>query len=262
MIENLRREAYPDVIYKSRDMPVVSYFGNIPWEIISSFGVLPIRAYGSNYYAVEEEHSMCSMLNATVEYSRLDKCPFMYVSSCFLVDDYCPLRTHVIQKYFDPVYVYEGTDQLITFLENTFEKDFDEEEFIRVTEKSARISELLVGIQYSDLPPAEINKYQYYTQYIFDLDERIKYLESVEFQKQDKQNFIELGQLAGILQHFDHEVILEGRFCEGESHIVTTSRGFEFIQEKYQPRSGGQPKFNVNRCEKFKENYLKYEGED
>ncbi|MDO5457748.1 MAG: 2-hydroxyacyl-CoA dehydratase family protein [Atopococcus tabaci] len=262
MIENLRREAYPAAIYKSREMPVVSYFGHIPWEIIYSFDVLPIRAYGIDYYVVEEEHSLCSMLNSTVEYLRRDKCPFMYASSYFIVDDYCPLRTQVIQEHFDPVYVYQDPDRLINFLEDTFEKEFDEEQFIQVTEKSARISELLVDIQYSNLPPSDINKYQYFTQYIFDLDERIQYLESVEFQKKKDQNFIELGQIAGIFQHFDQEVILEGRFCEGESHIVTESRGFNFIQEKYQRPVGQQPKFNVNRCELFKENYLKYEGED
>lgn len=263
MIENIRRKAYVDAIYKSREVPVVSFFGQVPWEVIQAFDVLPIRSYGIDYYVVEEEHDMCAMLNSTVEYARRDKCPFMHVSSYFIVDQYCPFRTAVIQEYFDPVYLYDSVEDLILFMEMEYGKRFDEEKFMTITEKSARISELMVGIQQSDLPAKDINLYQYYTQFIFDLDERIDYLEKIDCRPaQSSLEVVELGQIAGIDHHFSDQVILEGAYCEGERHLVTDARGFDFIEEKYCYSRDQEPDYNVSGCQLFLKKQVNYKGED
>lgn len=261
MIENLRRVAYIDAINQSRERPVISYFGSIPWEIIYSFDILPIRSYGIDYYVVEEEYPYCSMLNSTVEYHRRDKCPFMSVSDYFIVDQFCSLRTQVIQNHFNPVYIYQDTNQLIAFLEEEYGKSFNLSRFNRVVDQSSEISRLLLNVHQSDIDIKDINKISYYTQFIFDLDDRINYLRELEYQSQVNPT-IELGQIGGIYSHFDQAVIQVGNYCEGERHIYSDSRSFDFIAEKYSRDIVGPPTDNVNNCYKFDNDYVLYEGEE
>lgn len=266
-LDLLRREAFVEAIDQSRQRPVVSIFGKVPWEVIASFDILPIRAYGIDYYVVEKETSTwCSMLNSTVEYYRRDKCPFMAVSSLYIVDDFCPLRQAVIQQYFDPVYLYQDPQALIDFLQDFFEADFDPLLFEKITEQSAHISSLILKIRQSDLPADFINQLTYYQQFIFDLEKRIGYLEDIlndiNIVKRDIDE-MRVGQLAGIMQHFKDDVMIAGDYCEGERHLETCSRSFDFIKEKYASKSPrlSPPDVNVNRCIRFSNHYVKYEGE-
>lgn len=265
-LETIRRQAFVDAIYLSRQKPVVSIFGRVPWEIIESFGGQAVRAYGIDYYVVEDEDlSLCSMLNSTLEYKRLDKCPFMAVSSLFIVDSFCPLRQRVIEEHFNPSYVYQDVEGLIHYLEDFFNQSFDPDRFDKIVDRSAQISNLLVQLRQSDLNPAIINQLTYYQQFIFDLEERLKFLEDIiediNPSKKDS-NPAYVGQLAGIDQHFEDQIMIAGLFCEEDYHIQTSARSFDFIKEKYHAPDGpSQPHDNVNRCQKYKKSYLTYEGE-
>lgn len=261
MLTNLRREGFIDALrYYETDL-VVSLFGVIPWEIFYAFDVLAINSYGIDYHIVEEERPMCSMLNSTVSYYLTDRCPFMHVSKYYFVDNFCPLRTQVIQQYFDPVYTYDGRPEgLITQLEELTGQQYNEAKLNVITEKSAEISRLILKIQSSSLPGKIINDYAYQTKFIFDLDQRIDFLKEVEVEHSPQKQSVNLQQIAGISHHYDDAVILEGNFCEGERHINTDLRGLEFIKAKYQ-RLNIEPDAIINQCQMYRGNYINYEGE-
>lgn len=160
MIEDLRRNAYIDAIMAAQDQTVVSLFGIIPWEIFYAFDLLPIYAYGIDYFVVENERPICSTLNSTLEYHLHDRCPFMNTSTYYFVDTYCEKRREVVETYFHPVVIYENIPQLISILEEITNTDFDEEKLNEIVEQSKEISREILRLRQSNLPEKEINLYQ------------------------------------------------------------------------------------------------------
>lgn len=90
--EDLRREAYIEAINLKGENKFVSTFGRVPWELIYSFSLFSVPSYGIDLYVMEnfkKDENLCDLLNSTKIYLREDKCPLMFSSSFFVVDDFC-----------------------------------------------------------------------------------------------------------------------------------------------------------------------------
>ena len=118
---DIRKNAYIDALTLSKTTTIVSLWGRIPWEIVESFGVKSVYSYGIDKEVTEDysDNNYCDMLNSSFAYLELGRCPFMFSSSFFIVDDSCKIRYETLKKKTDKdvfVYKYKDYTSLIGYL--------------------------------------------------------------------------------------------------------------------------------------------------
>lgn len=140
-LEGLRRDAYVRaVIRASESDDVTGYIGShVPVEILESFGLMAIPVHGidGDILSYSCEKNLCPLIDATITYAKIDKCPLIHSAKMIIVDDFCPLMTREMLKLNKNVFIYDGDNEtLIHELEDTYHRCMCEvkdetEEFIQ-----------------------------------------------------------------------------------------------------------------------------------
>ncbi|WP_300409268.1 2-hydroxyacyl-CoA dehydratase [Lagierella sp.] len=260
---DIRKNAYIDAITLSETGKVVSLWGRVPWEIVESFGFKAIYSYGIDKDVTidYDDNNYCDMLNSSFAYLELGKCPFMFSSKFFIVDDYCKVRYEKLkEKTEKEVYIYKENDykSLIKFLEEKSGKAFNRELFDELVEKSKEISKLICKLRKCDVDEKRIYEVEYFSKFIFDINKRIDFIKSHIDDTQRDKDTVKIQAGAGIYKKISG-LVKEGYFCEGEYQDIFTKEGFEFIEEKYKEFEL-IPDLVINNCSLFdmKNKYISY----
>ncbi|WP_297810213.1 2-hydroxyacyl-CoA dehydratase family protein [uncultured Finegoldia sp.] len=251
---DIRKNAYIDALSLSASSTVVSLWGRVPWEIVESFGFTAIYSYGIDGEVTKDysDNNYCDMLNSSFAYLELGKCPFMYSSSFFIVDDSCKLRYETLKKKSDKdVFVYKYGDycDLIEYLELKSNTKFNTEKFNGLIEKSREISSLIVRLRECDLDEKLIYEVEYFSKFIFDIDSRIDFIKKHIDNSYREKSTVKIQAGAGVYKKIS-QLINEGFFCEGEYHDIFTKNGFEYIDEKYR-KFDLKPDYVIHNCNQF-----------
>lgn len=251
---DIRKNAYIDALTLRESTTVVSLWGRVPWEIVESFGVTTVYSYGIDREVTQDysDNNYCDMLNSSFAYLELSRCPFMFSSSFFIVDDSCKTRYETLKKKTDKdvfVYKYKDYKSLIAYLEEKLDKKFDEEKFDELIEKSREISSLIFNLRKCDIDERRIYEVEYFSKFIFDIDKRIEFIKRHIDDSFREKSSVKLQAGAGVYKKFD-QLIKEGYFCEGEYHDIFKKKGFEYIDEKYR-QFDFKPDYVICNCSQF-----------
>ncbi|WP_311432153.1 2-hydroxyacyl-CoA dehydratase family protein [Facklamia hominis] len=260
-LEIIRRQGFIEAMNRASRQTIVAIFGRVPWEVFYAFDILPIRAYAADAHVIEERQGYCTMLDATIEYYRLNRCPYMHFAKAYIVDDLCPLRLEALTQTLDPVYIYRDLDELIRLLEEKTQQRLDLAKLEAVIQQSQAISRAYLALNQAALDPSIINQAHYQAQFIFDLDQRLAFLQDLMTDQVVRHPMVMTNQLAGIQAHLQDQVQLVGWGCEEERHLISDQSGLAFLKEKYQSQ---QKKIDYQPCGcPFNEGakQLTYEGE-
>ena len=100
-LEDLRREAYVDAICaKMENDNVVGVFSDKFDALLISYGfivypIIGLDSYIFDYYKLE---NVCDPINSTIAYLKTKKCPLIYSSKFFVLDDYCKKFNEYLEK--------------------------------------------------------------------------------------------------------------------------------------------------------------------
>lgn len=179
-LEELRRNAYVDAIYAKMDEDnIVGVFSDKSDLLLFSYGFFPMPIIGVDPYIFEysEDDNLCDPLNATITYLKTQKCPLIFSSRFFVVDDYCPNFKEKLKENTSRDLV--DADKLEAYLEENFKENFDREKSILISHKLDEINSLLERLESSDISGSLLLKLSFYTRFIKNLDDRISLLEKV-----------------------------------------------------------------------------------
>ncbi|MDD7463319.1 MAG: hypothetical protein SOW41_03195 [Anaerococcus sp.] len=179
-LEELRRNAYVDAIYAKMDQDnIVGVFSDDSDLLLFSYGFFPMPIVGVDPYIFEysEDNDLCDPLNSTITYLKTQKCPLIFSSRFFVVDNYCPkfkeeLRENTSRDLVD-------ASKLENYLKENFKERFDSERSILVSKKLKEIDSLLEKLELTDISGSLLFKLRFYTRFIKDLDDRISLLENI-----------------------------------------------------------------------------------
>lgn len=195
-LEDLRREAYVDAIYaKMEEDNVVGVFSDKVDTLLISYGFIPYPIVGVDSYVFEyfKLNKVCDPINSTLAYLKTKKCPLIYSSKFFVVDNYCNHFNNYLKENTDKDIVDEK--HLKTYLDNLSDREFNEEIYEKSKEKFKRIDLLLKDLEKSDISGSMLYKLEFYIKFIKDLDDRILVLEGIKskYKKTDsKRRIIEV----------------------------------------------------------------------
>lgn len=187
-LEDLRREAYVDAIYaKMENDKVVGVFSDKFDALLISYGfivypIIGLDSYVFDYYKLE---NVCDPINSTIAYLKTKKCPLIYSSKFFVLDDYCKKFNEYLEKNTDKKIVYEK--DLKKFLENLDNRNFDEKIYFESLGKIEKINQILKDLQESDISGTLLYKLEFYIRFIKNLDDRISFLLEIK-SKYKKKN--------------------------------------------------------------------------
>lgn len=202
ILEQRREEAYVEAIqHFALKQNVVGVMGQVPTALFWAIDRIPIRLYGIHketiQYSIHKE--ACDLLQSTEGYALMDKCPFIHSSSLVFLDDLCEKRIEVLQGPDFPKETYllslknkelEGKIQefkrLETFLEETESQPFSEERLKEVFYLELEINKTLLSLKYN-LKPQDYNSLTYQLQFIFSLEDRLVFLQSLSCKEKEEQ---------------------------------------------------------------------------
>lgn len=183
--KELRRNAYVDAVtYKLSENNVIGYFAkDIDEAFLMSYGLVPypiasidteILKYGA--------YDTCDMISATTIYMTTKKCPIIYSSKIFLIEDMCKKFTEVFSKSCDR-YIHEfrgdiAASEIDGVIKSVYGFDFDETKYKKYKKIFSKINELLLVIE-KKIDAHEYNIVKYYIKYVANPEKRIKILEKV-----------------------------------------------------------------------------------
>lgn len=176
-LKNLRRESFVDAIEeKMTNDKLVSYFGNVDIALLYGFGMKPLPLEGLDSYVFEYGfHRGCDQVRSTLVYLKTQKCPILYSSKFFVLDDYC----HVLKEELknntkkDVVNAYD----LYSYLKDLY--TFDEYSYEAASQSLNILEELKKRIENTSIEGKDLFLLKFYSRYIIDLDERISLYENV-----------------------------------------------------------------------------------
>ena len=187
-LEDLRREAYVGAIYaKMENDNVVGVFSDKFDALLISYGfivypIIGLDSYIFDYYKLE---NVCDPINSTIAYLKTKKCPLIYSSKFFVLDDYCKKFNEYLEKNTDKKIVYEK--DLKKFLEKLEGRNFDEKIYFESLGKIEKINQILKDLQESDISGTLLYKLEFYIRFIKNLDDRISFLFDIK-SKYKKKN--------------------------------------------------------------------------
>ena len=251
---DIRKNAYIEALTLSETGKVISLWGRVPWEIVESFGYKGLYSYGIDKHVTEgyDDNNYCDMLNSSFAYLELSKCPFMFSSKFFIVDDNCKIRYEKLKEKTDKeVYLYRNNDykSLIKFMEEKSKEPFNMDKFVDIVEKSKQISSAIGKLRKCDVDEKRIYEVEYFSKFIFDVDERLSFIRGHIDESFKEKEVAKIQAGAGIYKKIV-QLINEGYFCEGELHKNYESSGFEFIEEKY-GKFNFKPDYIIRGCNQF-----------
>ena len=186
-LEDFRREAYVDAIYaKMEDDNVVGVFSDKYEPLLISYGfiVYPIIGLDSYIFDYCKVDDFCDPINSTIAYLKTQKCPLIYASRFFVVDNYCEKFNACLKKATDKDLVYEN--DLEAYLKNLKDRLFDKKIYKESQDKLEKIKKLLTALEESDMNGSLLYKLEFYIRFIKDLDERISLLTYIKSKYQRK----------------------------------------------------------------------------
>lgn len=186
-LEEFRREAYVDAIYAKMEKDnVVGVFSDTCEALLISYGFVayPIIGLDANIFDYCKVDDFCDPINSTIAYLKTQKCPLIYSSRFFVVDNYCEKFITCMRKSTDKDIVYEN--DLRAYLENIKDRLFDEKIYKESQDKLEKIKSILSDLQESDIDGSSLYKLGFYIRFIKDLDERISFLKYIKSKYQRK----------------------------------------------------------------------------
>lgn len=227
-LEDLRREAYVDAIYAKMEKDnVVGVFSDKFEALLISYGfiVYPIVGLDSYIFDYFKVDNVCDPINSTIAYLKTKKCPLIYSSKFFVVDNYCENFNDYLRKNTDKDLVYEN--DLKVYLENLKDRKFDEKIYKESQEKLEEIKILLRDLEQSDINGSLLYKLEFYIRFIKDLDKRtsfLKYIKSKYKKKNIKRKIIKASCPFAVSDIIDKNI--------GGNYKIIKSKNPEFTFEK------------------------------
>ena len=223
-LEDLRREAYVDEKKKKMENDnVVGVFSEKFDALLISYGfivypIIGLDSYVFDYYKLED---VCDPINATIAYLKTKKCPLIYSSKFFVLDDYCKKFNEYLEKNTDKKIVYEK--DLKNFLENLDNRNFDEKIYFESLGKIEKINQILKDLQESDISGTLLYKLEFYIRFIKNLDDRISFLLDIK-SKYKKKNI--KRKIIKATCPFAVSDIIDKNICE--SYKISKSKNPDF----------------------------------
>lgn len=244
-ILELRRNAFVETIMGlDSEKYIIGYLGRtIPKEIFYGFDLVPLPLDGVDKYILEysNEKDLCSIIDSTLTYAMTKKCPLLYNAKLVVVDNSCPLLLKVLKDNLkDKIFFYDGNlENLKNRVEEVYNRDFSETNFLKAVELSKNISSKLEKLSKTDIESRFLYEVEFYTQFIFSLEEKNNMIDRVLSNFKDvnkKRQKIYVSRAIQILDDIDEKYkdyqIIEN-FCLGEIFKTYKSSGYEFLKEKY-----------------------------
>lgn len=178
----LRREAYVKAVRRSMlSSDVVGFIGNIPVDILMSFGLMaiPVDGADTDILKFSTRDDLCSIIDSTYTYAETDKCPLIHSSKIIVMEDFCSKYTNEMKKLLgDKIYIYEGPSKLKKKLSKVYGKEEDLELLKKVEKDLHYISEALEKLSETSISSRFLYELEFYLQFT-DIKERKDIIEKL-----------------------------------------------------------------------------------
>ncbi|WP_455257509.1 hypothetical protein [Peptoniphilus asaccharolyticus] len=180
-LPELRRQAFVDCIMKkSTEESIVGTFGsNVNQPLIYAYGLysVPIEGLDSNIYAYGD-YIGCDLIKSTIIYLKTEKCPLLFSSNMYVVEDFCPYIIKSLREETQkPVYVYNSEKGLRAELEAVYHREYSKDKHEWAIDEFKRIDTAIDKLHRSNLTGREIFLVEFFSRYLIDLEERREFLE-------------------------------------------------------------------------------------
>lgn len=183
--KDLRRNAYVEAVnFKMKGNNVIGYFAKeIDEAFLMSYGLVPYPIESTDTEILSYgEYNTCDMISATTIYMTTKKCPLIFSSKIFLIEDICKKFTEFFSASCDR-YIYEFTGDIAaaeidSVIKSVYGFTFDEKKYKENKKIFSKIDGLLESIK-EKIEPHEYNIVKYYLRYVADPEKRVKILEKV-----------------------------------------------------------------------------------
>ena len=246
---------------------IIGYLGRtVPKEIFYGFDLVPLPLDGVDKYILEysNEKDLCSIIDSTLTYAMTKKCPLLYNAKLVVVDNSCPLLLKVLKDNLkDKIFFYDGNlENLKNRVEEVYNRDFSETNFLKAVELSKNISSKLEKLSKTDIDGIGMPEHvtdTFFTQQEndagdqsgFSLEEKNNMIDRVLSNFKDvnkKRQKIYVPRAIQILDDIDEKYkdyqIIEN-FCLGEIFKTYKSSGYEFLKEKYKYNNKKTKKLDI-----------------
>jgi len=188
---DLRREAYVDAALRMQaDDTIVGIFGSaysescspiIDEALIYGFGLVPVPIVGVDSFIFKHgDYPACDAIKSTMVYLTTQKCPLLYSSKMYVLDGCCPAVEAAFKQCTQkPVYVYGNSDGLTQVLLQVYGREYSPARYEKAQAAFTRLNSLLQQLEHSTLSGNEFGMLAFYSRFIFELEQRIMFLERV-----------------------------------------------------------------------------------
>lgn len=195
---NSRRNAFVECsMHFMEHNNVVAYFGeNIPLAVLYGYGLIavPLEDIDTEIFqftsAELRNGGFCDCITSTLTYLETDKCPILFSAKAYLFSNACErLFTEFSARTEKPCIRFNATSfqtaqreaELKSALRDIADTDFDEAAYKKAYNDLAYIDSVLEKIAaYSDATALELFLLRFYSPYITNLTERVRYFETLE----------------------------------------------------------------------------------
>lgn len=176
-LKDLRRLSFVTAIEtKMSTDNLASYFGDVDIALLYGFGIKPLPLEGLDSYIFEYGfHEGCDQVRSTLVYLKTDKCPILYSSKFYVLDDYCHVLKEELKKATEKDVVNHF--DLHSYLNDRYE--FSEELFEEAKANLKEIDSLYEKIKETSIGGYELFLLKFYSRYIIDLNKRIQLYKNV-----------------------------------------------------------------------------------
>lgn len=176
-LKDLRRLSFVTAIEtKMSTDNLASYFGDVDIALLYGFGIKPLPLEGLDSYIFEYGfHEGCDQVRSTLVYLKTEKCPILYSSKFYVLDDYCHVLKEELKKATEKDVVNHF--DLHSYLNDRYE--FSEELFEEAKADLMEIDSLYEKIKETSIGGYELFLLKFYSRYIIDLNKRIQLYKNV-----------------------------------------------------------------------------------
>ncbi|MDD7305157.1 MAG: hypothetical protein PUG67_01065 [Peptoniphilaceae bacterium] len=179
-LEDLRRQAFVTAIYRKIEKDNIVGVSTDKYEsLLRGYGFLPFPIIGTDSYIFEyfKEVNLCDPLESTLTYLKTDKCPLLFASKFFIVDDYCKKFNDKLKKATNKDVV--ETCDLKAYLDINYKDKFDKYIYESTFLKIKKINSLFDSLEQKDIKGSLLFKLKFYLSFVENLDQRISFLEEI-----------------------------------------------------------------------------------
>ncbi|MDO4594953.1 MAG: hypothetical protein Q4B52_06185 [Tissierellia bacterium] len=175
--EEIRRDAYVIAMYKKlEDQKVCGYFSDVNDEIFYAYNIYAFPIIGLDFHILKfsNEKNICDPINATLTYLKTKKCPIIYSSKFFVLDDYCKKFNELLAKNTQKNIVKDK--DIRKYLDENYKEEFSKQRYENAKELSKKINVLIDRLYESDLEDNYVFKLAFYIKFLPEYDDRIAIL--------------------------------------------------------------------------------------